>query len=106
MEASQDKLFFVDIPGIAIPYMQEESLLGKSRFQILELYQNKTGDIVIVDDSSTINKIAYALKDGRPNYSSIMNYGMNQKLLEANKVSEENMREVIAKIDKILFQKG
>lgn len=106
MEASQDKLFFVDIPGIAIPVMPEESLLGKSRFQILEHYQNKTGDIVIVDDSSTINKIAYALKDGRPNYSSIMNYGMNQKLLEANKVSEENMREVIAKIDKILFQKG
>jgi len=64
MEASQDKLFFVDIPGIAIPVMPEESLLGKSRFQILEHYQNKTGDIVIVDDSSTINKIAYALKDG------------------------------------------
>ncbi len=106
MEASQDELFFVDIPGIPMPVMPDESLLGKTRFQILEHYQNKTGDVVIVDDSNSINKIAYGLKDGRPNYSSIMNYGINQKLLEANKVSEENMREVIAKIDKILWQKG
>lgn len=106
METSQDELFFVDIPGIAMPVMPEESLLGKTRFQILEEYQNKTGDIVIVDDSNTINKIANALKDGRPKYSSILNYGVNQTLLEANKVSEENMREVIAKIDKIILQKG
>lgn len=106
METSQDELFYVEIPGIAMPIMPDESLLGKSRFQILEHHQNKTGNVVIVDDSNTINKIAYGLKDGRPNYSSLMNYGMNQKLLEASKVSEETMRDVMAKIDKILWQKG
>ncbi len=106
MEASQDELFYVHLPGIEIPIMPEESRLGKPRFQILEHYQNETGNVVIVDDSTTINKIAYGLKDGRPNYSSIMNYGINQKLLERRKVSEETMRDVIAKIDKILWQKG
>ena len=95
----------IRIPDVPMPVLPEVVLRGKSRFEIQEYGQNPSKGVVVIDDSRLINKIAYEVRKARPNYSSLLSYGVNQKLLEENKISEEAMREALTKLDGDMWQR-
>lgn len=101
----QIQSLYVGIPEVPMPVMPEVALLGKNKFEAHAYSWDISKGVLFIDDSRLINKVAYKIKEARPSYSSLMNYGMNQRLLEENKVPEEYMRAAFKKFDEDIWQR-
>ena len=105
MAQQQIQSLYVGIPDVPTPVLPEVALLGKNLFETQAYDQDVLNGVVFIDDSRTINKVAYTLKNARPSYNSLLNHGMNQKILEENKASEESMRNTFEKFNGDIWQR-
>lgn len=110
MAQQQVQSLYVGIPEISAPVLPEVALRGKNWFETQAYGQDVSNGVIsngviFIDDSRSINKVAYALKKARPRYNSLLDYGMNQKLLQENKVPEEFLRNTFEKFDGDIWQR-
>ncbi len=105
MAQQQVQSLYVGIPEVSAPVLSEVALRGKNWFETQAYGQDVSNGVIFIDDSRTINKVAYALKNARPSYNSLLNHGMNKSYLEENKVPEEFLRNTFEKFDGDIWQR-
>jgi len=93
-----------EIPRVPRPVLLNVTLVSKSWIETLAYCQDPSNGILFNEDSRIINNVAYEIEKARPNYSSLMNFGMNQDVLEENLISEEVMREAFRGFDREIWQ--
>src|SRR3989344_961039 len=87
------------IPNVRTPVISEVQLLGKSRIDAAQYAQDQTNGVILIDDSRTINTIAFLLRDSRKDgYVPILKDPRN-KNLDAQAVAE-----AAKKLDQDLWQ--
>lgn len=86
------------LPGLDIELIPRVQLLGKSRIEAAEYAEEPANDVVLIDDSPTIVKLFYALKNSRgaefnldSSYRDILGDERNQELIRKGEATEESL---------------